>query len=263
MNSASLPLPWLSTRSSPVFGELGLSSCVARRDLDPDRVASTVALLAILSSFALAAGMALAADPLAGLLGAPEAAAPIRVLAIAVVLGGVFTVPGALLVREFRQGKVFLASAVAFVPANLVLVLMAVNGDGAMAFAWSRVVSQLVSGDGYGAERGPDVLAAAAPCGSGAGAALRPAAGGCKPAGLQPAQRRLRDYRRLPGTGGTWHLHPGFHRGFLVHLGDELHDQFSSDAGVLRPGLRIRWNCAVSCPGPPAWWPSSRSRSRP
>ncbi|MGW9402491.1 oligosaccharide flippase family protein [Arthrobacter sp. NPDC055585] len=128
------------------FGELGLSSCVARRDLDPDRVASTVAVLAILSSFTLAAGMALAADPLAGLLGAPEAAGPIRVLAIAVVLGGVFTVPGALLVREFRQGKVFLASAVAFLPANLVLVLMAVNGDGAMAFAWSRVVSQLISG---------------------------------------------------------------------------------------------------------------------
>lgn len=128
------------------FGELGLSSCVARRDLDPERVASTVALLAIASSFVLAGGMALAADPLARLLGAPEAAAPIRVLAIAVVLGGVFTVPGALLVREFRQGKVFLASAAAFVPGNLVLVLLALQGDGAMAFAWSRVVSQLVSG---------------------------------------------------------------------------------------------------------------------
>lgn len=128
------------------FGELGLSSCVARRDLDPERVASTVALLALLSSSLLAGGMALAAEPLAGALGAPEAAAPIRVLSIAVVLGGVFTVPGALLVREFRQGKVFLASAIAFVPTNLVLILLAMNGDGAMAFAISRVVSQLVSG---------------------------------------------------------------------------------------------------------------------
>ena len=128
------------------FGELGLSSCVARRDLDPEKVASTVAVLALVSSFVLAGGMVLAADPLAGLLGAPEAAAPIRVLSIAVFLGGVFTVPGALLVREFRQGKVFLASAVAFVPTNLVLILLAIGGDGAMAFAWSRVVSQLVSG---------------------------------------------------------------------------------------------------------------------
>lgn len=128
------------------FGELGLSSCIARRDLDPERVASTVALLALASSLLLAGVMALAADPLAAVLGAPEAAGPIRVLAIAVVLGGVFTVPGALLVREFRQGKVFLASAVAFVPTNLVLILLALNGDGAMAFAWSRVVSQLVSG---------------------------------------------------------------------------------------------------------------------
>ncbi|UPO77617.1 oligosaccharide flippase family protein [Arthrobacter sp. Helios] len=128
------------------FGELGLSSCVARRDLDPEKVASTVALLALLSSFLLAVGMALAAEPLAAALGAPEAAGPIRVLSIAVFLGGVFTVPGALLVREFRQGRVFLASIISFVPANLILVLLAVNGDGAMAFAWSRVAGQLVSG---------------------------------------------------------------------------------------------------------------------
>ncbi|MDP9934145.1 PST family polysaccharide transporter [Paenarthrobacter nicotinovorans] len=128
------------------FGELGLSSCISRRDLDPERVGPTVALLALLSSFALAVTTAVAAEPLALALGSAEAADPIRVLSISIFLGGVFTVPGALLVREFRQGKVLMASAVAFVPMNGLLILLASNGDGAMAFAWSRIVGQLISG---------------------------------------------------------------------------------------------------------------------
>ncbi|MGO4193669.1 oligosaccharide flippase family protein [Arthrobacter sp. YAF17] len=128
------------------FGELGLSSCIARRDLDPDRVASTVALLALLSSFTLACIMALAAEPLATSLGASEAAQAIRVLSIAVFLGGVFTVPGALLVREFRQDRVLLASVVSFLPMNALLIFLAVEGNGALAFAWSRVLGQLIGG---------------------------------------------------------------------------------------------------------------------
>lgn len=128
------------------FGELGLSSCISRRDLETDKVAPTVALLALVSSFILAAMTALAAEPLALALGAAEAADPIRVLSISIFLGGVFTVPGALLVREFRQSKILMASAVAFLPMNGLLILLAFNGDGAMAFAWSRVAGQLISG---------------------------------------------------------------------------------------------------------------------
>lgn len=128
------------------FGELGLSSCIARRDLDPDKIASTVSLLAIVSSLVLAIGMAVAAGPLATALGSAEAAGPIRILSIAVFLGGLFTVPGALLVREFRQRRLFMATAISFLPMNAVLVLLALNGDGATAFAWSRVVGQLISG---------------------------------------------------------------------------------------------------------------------
>ncbi|XAS70340.1 oligosaccharide flippase family protein [Micrococcaceae bacterium Sec5.1] len=128
------------------FGELGLSSCISRRDLDPERVGPTVATLAWVSSFALAAITALSAEPLATALGSIHAANPIRVLSISIFLGGLFTVPGALLVREFRQGRILLASAVAFLPMNGLLLLLALNGDGAMAFAWSRVVGQLISG---------------------------------------------------------------------------------------------------------------------
>lgn len=128
------------------IGELGLSSCIARRDLEPDRVAPTVFLLSLVSSFVLALTMAVSAEPLAAALGSSEAAEPIRVLSLSVFLGGVFTVPGALLVRDFRQDKVLLAGGVAFLPMNALLLILAMSGDGAMAFAWSRVAGQLISG---------------------------------------------------------------------------------------------------------------------
>ncbi|MCU1569011.1 MAG: Polysaccharide biosynthesis family protein [Pseudarthrobacter sp.] len=127
-------------------GELGLSSCISRRDLDPDKVAPTVSLLALVSSLILAVLMALTAEPIATALGSSGATDPVRVLSVSVFLGGVFTVPGALLVREFRQGRIFLANAASFVPMNLLLVLLAAGGNGAMAFAWSRVAGQAISG---------------------------------------------------------------------------------------------------------------------
>lgn len=127
-------------------GELGLSSCISRRDLDPNRVAPTVSMLSLISSAVLAGLMALLAEPLGSALGSPAAAEPIRVLSISVFLGGVFTVPGALLVRDFRQGRVLLASVVSFVPMNALLVILAAAGNGAMAFAWSRVAGQLICG---------------------------------------------------------------------------------------------------------------------
>ena len=48
--------------------------------------------------------------------------------------------------REFRQDKIFLANAIATVPSTAVLLLLAMSGSGAMAFAWSRVAGQLVAG---------------------------------------------------------------------------------------------------------------------
>lgn len=126
--------------------ELGVASAVARSDLDPDRIAPTVTTIAIVVSGGLAAAMAIFAQPLANALNAPEAAASLRILAISVALVGPFAVPGAQLQREFRQGRLFLANVVSFVPSSAVLVLVALQGDGAVAFAWSRVVGQLVVG---------------------------------------------------------------------------------------------------------------------
>lgn len=128
------------------IGEMGLSSCISRRDLEPDEVAPTVALLSIVSSSTLAAAMYFFSEQLAALLGSAEAYTAIQILSLSVFLGGIFTVPGALLVRDFQQNKIFLAGAIAFVPMNAVLILLASTGSGATAFAWSRVAGQLISG---------------------------------------------------------------------------------------------------------------------
>ncbi len=56
------------------------------------------------------------------------------------LISGIFAVPGAQLIRDFRQDKIFLANIIGFLPSTAVLILLAISGSGAMAFAWSMVV---------------------------------------------------------------------------------------------------------------------------
>lgn len=125
---------------------LGLTACLARADFDPEEIGSTVALLALAVNGVFAAALLLAAGPLAASLGEPAAAAPLRVLSLCVVLVGVFTVPVGLIMREFIQEANFVAELCSSVPGFALLLLLAAHGDGALAFAWSRVVGQLVFG---------------------------------------------------------------------------------------------------------------------
>lgn len=128
------------------MAELGVASVIARTELDIDKIAPTVVTISVTTSLALGSLMAVLADPLAQFLGAPAAGGPIRILAISVALIGPFAVPGAQLQRGFRQDLLFRANIIAFLPSSAVLVLLAVGGDGASAFAWSRVSGQLVAG---------------------------------------------------------------------------------------------------------------------
>lgn len=128
------------------LAELGVSSVVARSDLDVDRIAPTVATISIATSFTLAAAMAALAGPIATAMGSSDAEGPVRILAIAVALIGPFAVPGAQLQRSFRQDQLFWASVVSFVISSAVLIALALVTDGAVAFAWSRVVGQLAVG---------------------------------------------------------------------------------------------------------------------
>lgn len=128
------------------FAELGVASVIARSELDIDRIAPTVVTISVVTSGLLAAVMAAFAAPIATTLGSPEAEGPVRVLAITIALIGPFAVPGAQLQRNFRQDILFWATLSSFVVSSLVLIALALVGDGATAFAWSRVAGQLVGG---------------------------------------------------------------------------------------------------------------------
>lgn len=128
------------------IAELGIASAISRSELDVDRMAPTISTLATLGSVGLAALMAACADPLATALGSSEAADCIRIMALAVAMIGLFAVPGALLQREFRQDLVFRAAFCSFAVGGAVLLGLSFMGWGPEAFAWSRVVTQLVGG---------------------------------------------------------------------------------------------------------------------
>lgn len=126
--------------------ELGVASAIARSDLDEAAIAPTVVTISVVTSLSLASIMFAFAEPLAVALGSAEAADPLRVMALCVAMIGPFAVPGAQLQRTFRQDLIFRANIVSFIPSSAVLILVALLGDGAIAFAWSRVVGQLVVG---------------------------------------------------------------------------------------------------------------------
>ena len=130
------------------ISELGVSSCLVRADLDIDDLAPTVTTLSVLSNTIFAAAMAAFAVPIATALGSAAAAGPIRVMSLALLFAGAFAVPYSQLVRDFKQSKVFRANAISFVSSTAVLLILAKSGNGAMAFAWSRVVGQFIMGCG-------------------------------------------------------------------------------------------------------------------
>src|SRR5215471_15558118 len=129
-----------------VIGELGVSSCLIRADLDIDSLAPTVVTISTLSGAIFAGALVALARPIAVALGSAAAVGPIRFLAIGVLFIGVFAVPSAQMARDFRQDKIFLANVIGFVPSTALIIILAKSGDGAMAFAWSMVTRQLIVG---------------------------------------------------------------------------------------------------------------------
>lgn len=127
------------------FGEFGVTSCLARADLDPEALAPTLWSVSLVSSLIMAGVLYKFAVPIAASLGSRDAARPVQVMGLVMVFWGISAVPTALCVRDFRQRKLFLAGVLSFVPSVAVLLFLAKHGNGAMAFAWSRVAGQAVS----------------------------------------------------------------------------------------------------------------------
>ena len=124
------------------IGEFGVTSCLARADLDVEVLAPTLWTISLASSLLMAGVLYEFAGPISASLGARDAAHPVQVMAIVMVLWGLSAVPTAQCVRDFKQGLFFFANALAFLPSTAVLLILAKHGDGAMAFAWSRVTAQ-------------------------------------------------------------------------------------------------------------------------
>ncbi len=128
------------------ISDLGLGTALIRDDAEAVAAAApTVATIALANSVALGAMMALSAPVLAGLLGVPRATSTIQVMAITLPLAGLAAVPGALLRREFRMDRMFIADTANTVASALIVVPLALAGWGPLALAFSFVAGQVLT----------------------------------------------------------------------------------------------------------------------
>lgn len=128
------------------FNELGVSLAIVRWPGDPGEIAPTVATIACASSLILYVGFFLGAPAFATALGAPSAAAVIRVLATSILTDGVVSVPAAMLQRSFRQDRKMIADQVHSWLAAAVSIGMALLGLGAMSLAIGSVAGSVAGG---------------------------------------------------------------------------------------------------------------------
>ncbi|WP_314250233.1 oligosaccharide flippase family protein [Streptomyces kutzneri] len=125
--------------------ELGVSLAIVRWEGDPRRFAPTVLTLSAASSCLLYAVLFAVAPAVAGVLGSPEASGVLRVMCLCVVLDGLSQVPAGFLTREFAQGRRMAVDGLNFALSTAVTLLLAVEGWGAMSFAWGSVVGNVAA----------------------------------------------------------------------------------------------------------------------
>ncbi|MEU4731974.1 oligosaccharide flippase family protein [Streptomyces sp. NPDC023588] len=125
--------------------ELGVSLAIVRWEGDPRRFAPTVLTLSAVSSLLLYAALFATAPAVAGVLGSPEASGVLRVMCLCVVLDGLSQVPAGFLTREFAQGRRMAVDALNFTLSTGVTLLLAVDGWGAMSFAWGSVAGNVAA----------------------------------------------------------------------------------------------------------------------
>ncbi len=128
------------------MNELGVSVALIRRPGPVDAVAPTVVTLSLVSSALLTAAVLLLAPVVAGQLQAPSATGVIRVLALAVLVDGLASVPNALLTRDLRQRTRLHIDLIAFAVGTPVIIGLALAGYGAWSLAWGALLGNLVSG---------------------------------------------------------------------------------------------------------------------
>ena len=125
--------------------DLGLASAVIREVGRTRIIAPTVATIAIAASAVLTGVMFGFAPQLASALGSSAATQAVQLLSLTVLIGSFGAVPGAILVRDYQQGRKFAADGTSFIVSNIVLIVLALSGAGVLALVWSRIAGQVVS----------------------------------------------------------------------------------------------------------------------
>ncbi|MEV8509129.1 lipopolysaccharide biosynthesis protein [Actinoplanes sp. NPDC051475] len=126
--------------------DLGLEPTLVRWAGRTEEIAPTATSIILGASFLLAGGTFLGAPAIATALGAPEAAGIVRLMAVSVMVNGLFAVPSALLTRSFLQGRRATADLTGMVVTLGLSIVLAVLGFGAWSLAWGRFVGNIVNG---------------------------------------------------------------------------------------------------------------------
>jgi PST family polysaccharide transporter len=130
---------WVVLLAVLSLNDLSVSLAIVRWPGDPAEIAPTVTTIAVTGSVAMYAVCFVGAPAYASAMGAPAAAAVIRVLALSVVLDGLVCAPVGLLDRSFRQDRRMIADQVNGWLGALVSVGLAWAGLGAMSLAVGRI----------------------------------------------------------------------------------------------------------------------------
>jgi len=128
------------------FNELGVSLAIVRWQTDPHEIAPTVNTLSVASSAILTAVMWLTAPAFSAAMGAPDAAGPVQVLSLSILINGVVAAPAALLQRALMQRARTIIDQINVWLGAIVSITLAIGGMGAMSLAIGRIAGALVSG---------------------------------------------------------------------------------------------------------------------
>ena len=127
------------------LNDLGLEPTVVRWPGSIDRIIPTAFTTIFGSSCVLFAAVCAAAGPFASAMNAPDAANIVRLLALGVVINGLFAVPSAVLTRTFRQDLRTAADALGFAVSLVVTITLAATGHGPWSLAWGRLAGNGVT----------------------------------------------------------------------------------------------------------------------
>ena len=127
-----------------VVADFGLSADLVRTK-DPDRIAPTIATLALVTGAVSTAVAFFTSALLADLLGSAEAAPSIAVLSFTLLLGGASIVPYAYLLRRFQQRELLWIGIADFTVSTIVTIALVLAGLGPLSLAIGRVAAQATS----------------------------------------------------------------------------------------------------------------------